>query len=143
MRELPCTSKPQNHKLQKCPSNHPGIRRLRLISELSFPFLWSTHSLAYTASNLMICFYLPTPHCAMCNESRTLWKTCSRRMSCNLAFKSLTLCTISESLPLSALSIWLVSPVARSNDNLIPPTGIPLANHPPLVPACAGVKQIR
>lgn len=79
----------------------------------------------------------------MCKEGLTLWKTCSLRMSCNLAFKSLTLCTISESLPLSVLSIWLVSPVARSNDNLIPPTGIPLANQPPSVPACAGVKQIR
>ena len=72
----------------------------------------------------------------------TLWKTCSLRISCNLALRSLTFCTISWILPLSVLSMALVSPITRSRFSRMPPTGCPPLSQPPAAAADDAVKQI-
>ena len=75
-------------------------------------------------------------------SGRTLWKTCSLRISCNLPFRSRTFCAISLSFPLSALSIELVSPIAKSKFKRTLPWGAPPESHPP-DEAPDGVKQMR
>ncbi len=63
-------------------------------------------------------------------------------MSCSLPFKSLTLFTISWILPLSVLSIALVSPIAKSRVSLIPPIGCRAESQPEPPDVDEGVKQI-
>lgn len=99
---------------------------------LLVPVIW--RSLVFRFGTVVSLFLRP--------RELTLWKTCSRRISCNLALRSLTFWTMSLILVLSELSIWLVSPVARSNVSLTPPTAWPLRSQPPLV-ICEGVKQMR
>jgi len=73
------------------------------------------------------------------SASRSLWKTCSLRISCNLPFKSLTLCTRSSILSLSFDSISLVSPIAKSKCNFTPFSWF--ANHPELADVCDAQKH--
>lgn len=133
VRKLPCTGDAQNDQLNQRPSHNPCVGRLRLISEFRFTLL---HHYQHA---IQIKKYL-TPK----NNRKmlTLWKTCSRLMSCNLPFKSLTLFTISWILPLSVLSIALVSPIAKSSVNLMPPMGWRADSQPVEPEFEEGVKQI-
>lgn len=74
--------------------------------------------------------------------SLTLWKTCSLRMSFNLALRSLTRVVISCSLSLSSLSIWLVSPITMSRRSLMPPLGFVMESQPVRPLLDEGMKQI-
>lgn len=75
-------------------------------------------------------------------KKRTLWKTCSRRISCNLAFRSLTRDAMSCNLSLSLLSIWPVSPITRSSFILMPPLGLCAESHADRPEVDEGTKQI-
>lgn len=62
-------------------------------------------------------------------------------MSCNRLFRSLTFCTMSCILPLSSVSILLVSPMAMSSDTRTAPPGLP-DSQPPVAALVSGVRQI-
>lgn len=128
MRKLPGACHAQHSQLYQRPSYNPGVRGLRLVPKLGLSLL--PRSLASAAT--------PRPNSALL---LALWKTCSLLISPNRPFKSLTFCTISTSFPLSVLSIWLVSPIARSKLNLMPPAGCPLLSQPLWVAALTGVKH--
>lgn len=91
--ELPGACNAQNDELHERPSYDAGVDRLGLIAEFNFSFLFGVHnwwgsSLAFMHSNpegSPLGFSLRKGVVKL-----TLWKTCSRRISINLAFKSLT-----------------------------------------------------
>jgi hypothetical protein len=100
--------------------------------------LWSLNSASRSYSLSVPGRSLGTRH--------TLWKTCSRLISANRPFNSLTFATMLSIFPLSSLSILLVSPMARSMFNLTAPLVTPaLLNHPPMAVAAGpeGVKHNR
>lgn len=112
MIELPSTRPTQHNELQNSPPHNPRIRRLRLITKLRFPFLQINDPLQRPWARAL---------------EFTLWNTCSRRISCNRAFKSCTRCARLADRSLLLLSMSPVSPTARSKWNL---TWV-LVNHPP------------
>lgn len=76
---------------------------------------------------------------------RTLWKTCSLRMSVSLPLSSLTLLTMLSIFDLSSDSILDVAPMAMSRVNFTPPIVEPAEpeNQPPTLMAAGpeGVKH--
>ena len=136
MRQLPCAGGCQDDDLNDHPANDTRVGRLGLVSELGLSFLSLTPLLAVSAP------WQELPRDGRRNPL-TLWKTCSRRISCSLEFRSLTRWDRSSILPLSVLSICEVSPMARSSCSLMPPLGWSLELSQPWRPLLEdGVKQI-
>jgi hypothetical protein len=128
MRKLPGAGNAKNNELNDDPSNNTGVCRLGLISELGLSFL--LHSVV----SLLFCW-------ACWLVTLTRWNTCSLRMSERRALRSLTRDVMSWILPLSLLSIWLVSPITRSRVSLMPPLGFLAESHEVRPELEDGVKQ--